>query len=84
MWQGCSRRPGARAKVRRLLALLGLLFSRPSWAAEPLVLTETDSEPGVVVYPATSPGAHRVTVLLHGMCGEPANACRRVFGSTTE
>jgi predicted esterase len=28
-----------------------------------------------VVYPAQTPGAHRVTVLLHGMCGEPENAC---------
>jgi predicted esterase len=83
MWQGCWRRSGVRAKVCRLLALLGLLFSRPSWAAEPLVLTETESEPGVVVYPATSPGAHRVTVLLHGMCGEPANACRHFASQVT-
>ena len=76
MGHGCMRRPGAKAKVCLLLAvLLGLLVSTPARAAAPFTLAETESEPGVVVYPAQTPGAHRVTVLLHGMCGEPQNAC---------
>jgi predicted esterase len=83
MWHGCSRRRGARAKVCLLLAALGLLFTRAAWAAEPLVLFESDDEPGVVVYPAVSPGVHGVTVLLHGMCGEPVNACRHFAGQVT-
>jgi predicted esterase len=76
MGQGFMRRPGAKAKVCLLLAvLLGLLVSTSARAAAPFTLAETESEPGVVVYPAQTPGAHRVTVLLHGMCGEPENAC---------
>jgi predicted esterase len=76
MGHGFRRRPGAKAKVCLLLAvLLGLLVSTSARAAAPFTLAETESEPGVVVYPAQTPGAHRVTVLLHGMCGEPENAC---------
>jgi predicted esterase len=76
MEHGFMRRPGAKAKVCLLLAvLLGLLLSTNARAAAPFILSETESEPGVVVYPAQTPGAHRVTVLLHGMCGEPQNAC---------
>jgi predicted esterase len=78
------RRPGARAKVRLLLAVLSaLLMSTPARAAAPLVLAETESEPGVVVYPAQTSGVHRVTVLLHGMCGEPQNACRHFAPQVT-
>jgi predicted esterase len=77
MSQVCSRRQGVKAKVCLLLGLvLGLLVAKPAHAAVPFSLAETESEPGVVVYPAQTPGVHRVTVLLHGMCGEPANACR--------
>jgi predicted esterase len=77
MGQGLLRRPGAKAKVCLLLALLlSGLVSTPARAAAPLILAETESEPGVVVYAAQTPGVHRVTVLLHGMCGEPQNVCR--------
>jgi hypothetical protein len=76
MGQGFMRRPGAKAKVCLLFAvLLGVLVSTNARAA-PFILSETESEPGVVVYAAQTPGEHRVTVLLHGMCGEPQNACR--------
>jgi predicted esterase len=76
MGHGFTRRSGAKAKVCLLLAmLLGLLVSTKARAAVPFTLAETETEPGVVVYPAQAPGAHRVTVLLHGMCGEPQNAC---------
>lgn len=78
MKQACMRRHGVRAKVRLLLALLlgRLLVSTPVCAAVPFTLADTDNEPGVVVYPARAPGVRDVTVLLHGMCGEPQNACR--------
>jgi predicted esterase len=59
---------GARAKVCLLLGVLLLLLSR-SAGAEPLDLED------VVVYPAQSPGVHGITVVLHGMCGHPENAC---------
>jgi len=76
MGHGFMRRSGAKAKVCLLLAvLLGLLVASSARAAAPFMLAETETEPGVVVYPARAPGAHRVTVLLHGMCGEPQNAC---------
>ena len=84
MGHGCMRRSGAKAEVCLLLAvLLGLLVSTPARAAAPFMLAETESEPGVVVYPAQTPGPHRVTVLLHGMCGEPANACRYFASQVT-
>ena len=76
MGHGCRRRLGVRAKVCLLFAvLLGLLVAKPARAATPFTLDESEGQPGVVVCPAKAPGLHRVTVLLHGMCGEPANAC---------
>lgn len=76
MGHGSRRRSGAKAKVCLLLVVLrALLAPSPARAAAPLILAETESEPGVVVYAAQTPGMHRVTVLLHGMCGEPQNAC---------
>ncbi|HEX2874907.1 MAG TPA: hypothetical protein VHP33_26835 [Polyangiaceae bacterium] len=76
MGHGCRRCSGVKAKVCLLLSLLvGLLLARPARAAAPFTLDESEGQPGVVVYPAKTPGLHRVTVLLHGMCGEPANAC---------
>jgi predicted esterase len=84
MGHGYSRLRGAKAKVCLLLALaVAFLSSRPAAAATPFELSETDAEPGVVVYPAQTSGVHRVTVLLHGMCGEPANACRYFASQVT-
>lgn len=80
---GALRRCGAKAKVRARLAFALALLGSSSARATPFVLDETDSESGAVVYPATAPGAHRVTVLLHGMCGEPANLCRLFAGQVT-
>jgi len=86
MGQGCTRRSGARAKVCLLLGLLvlGLLWSKPARAAAPFTLDESEGQPGVVVYPAQVPGVRRVTVLLHGMCGEPANACSHFAEQVTK
>jgi predicted esterase len=79
-----ARPRGARAKVCLLLAVLAvLLFSRPVLAAAPLELAETVDEPGVVFYPAQIEGAVGVTVVLHGMCGQPANACRHFAEQVT-
>lgn len=78
-----SRLPGARAKVC-LLALTALLLVSKTARAAPFELPEQDGEPGVVVYPAAKPGAQRVTVVLHGMCSEPLNACRHFAAAVTE
>lgn len=75
---------GAKAKVCLLLAMLAwLAFSRRA-GAEPLALPEADGQPGVIVYPAQQPGPRRVTVVLHGMCSEPANACRHFAAQVTK
>jgi predicted esterase len=75
---------GAEAKLCLLLAMLAYLaFSRRA-GAEPLALSEVDGQPGVVVYPAQQPGPRRVTVVLHGMCSEPANACRHFAAEVTK
>ena len=76
MGQCCWRRAGVKAKVCLLLGLAhGSLVARTA-RADPIELPETDGEPGVVIHPAQAPGAHRVTVVLHGMCGSAVNICR--------
>lgn len=75
---------GARAKVCLLLAVLAsLLVARPALASAPVELAETAEEPGVVFYPSDSPEPVGVTVVLHGMCGQPANACRHFASQVT-
>lgn len=76
------RLPGARAKVCLLALMALMLLSRSAWAV-PFELPEQDGQPGVVVYPAARPGAQRVTVVLHGMCSEPVNACRHFAAAIT-
>jgi predicted esterase len=76
---------GAKAKVCLLfMLLLGLLVTKPARASASFMLEETEGQPGVVVYPAKTPGPHRVTVLLHGMCGEPQNACSHFAEQVTQ
>lgn len=77
-----SRLIGAKAKVCLLVLMLLLLFCKSARAA-PFELAEQDGQPGVVVYPARKPGAQRVTVVLHGMCSEPVNACRHFAAAVT-
>jgi predicted esterase len=75
---------GARAKVCLVLAVLAsLLVVRAAHAAAPVELPETADEAGVVFYPAENAGALGVTVVLHGMCGQPANACRHFASQVT-
>lgn len=78
-----TRLRGARAKVCLLALTALMLLSKPAWAV-PFELPEQDGQPGVVVYPAARPGAQRVTVVLHGMCSEPVNACRHFAAAITE
>jgi predicted esterase len=75
------RRWGARAKVCLVLAaLLAVSNAR----AAPFELSEAGGQPGVVVFPAQQPGPRRVTVVLHGMCSEPASACRHFAERVTQ
>jgi predicted esterase len=84
MDQGHTRLRGVRARVYLAFAFAFVVSSsRAALAATPFELDESNGEPGVVVYPAQAPGVHRVTVLLHGMCGEPANACRYFASQVT-
>ncbi len=46
-------------------------------------LSETPELPGVIIFPARSPGAHPLTVLLHGMCGDAARACSHFADEVT-
>src|SRR5689334_13934441 len=68
----------AKAKVCWFVALW-LVWTR-SANARPFELPASDGAPGVVVYPAESAGPHRITVVLHGMCGHAENICR-IFAS---
>ncbi len=80
----CVRPRGARARVcLRLAVLAGLLFARPALASAPVELAETEDEPGVVFYASESPEPVGVTVVLHGMCGQPTNACRHFASQVT-
>jgi predicted esterase len=84
MEHACRRRSGVRAKVRLLLAFALAFLGAAEARAAPFQLEAQAGELGVVVYPATTPGPHRVTVVLHGMCGEPLNTCSHFAGEVTE
>jgi predicted esterase len=75
---------GARAKVYLLLGVLASCCHTSAARGEPRRLPELEGQPGVVIYPAQQPGPHRVTVVLHGMCSEPENACRHFASRVTE
>src|SRR5688572_5411972 len=78
------RPSGAMAKVCLWLGMLGCLALSRRAGAQPLALSEAGEQPGVVVYPAEPPGPRRVTVVLHGMCSEPVNACRHFAAQVTK
>ena len=46
-------------------------------------LPATRDSPGVAIFPARGPGAHPITVLLHGMCGDAARACGHFANEVT-
>lgn len=82
MGHAFRRRTGVWAKVCALLAL-------SSWCAKAeaadaaFELPAASGELSVVIYPAQVPGARRVTVLLHGMCGEPRRTCAHFAAEVT-
>ena len=82
MDHGCGRRFGAWAKVCVLFAA-ALIFSSRRAAAQAIELAESAGEPGVVIYPARASGPQRLTVALHGMCGQPSNLCRHFAAQVT-
>ncbi|HET9933693.1 MAG TPA: hypothetical protein VFQ35_23470 [Polyangiaceae bacterium] len=78
MSQSLTRLFRAHAVVRLVLHIVVLFLPVRIALAQtpPLTLPETEEEPGVVVYPARADGPRPVTVVLHGMCGEPERTCR--------
>jgi predicted esterase len=83
MRQVGRRRAGVWAKVC-LLALLALVVSARQARAAPLELQGADGELDVVIYPAVQPGARGVTVVLHGMCGDPQRTCAHFAEQITQ
>jgi predicted esterase len=53
--------------------------SAPTQTREPaprlIELAETPNLPGVVIFPARVSGPRPITVVLHGMCGDPSRTC---------
>lgn len=84
MGQECRRHLGVQAKVCLLLALALSVLWPSTGRAAPFELAGSEQELGVVIYPAQRPGPRRVTVLLHGMCGEPRNTCSHFAALVTE
>jgi predicted esterase len=84
MEHACRRRSGVWAKVRLLLALVSVLVSgKPARAAEWFEVQGGEGEATAVVYPAELAGSRGVTVVLHGMCGEPLNTCKHFAAQVT-
>lgn len=67
------------------LSLGGLLAgSRARATAVSIELTATNTQPGVVIFPARVPGPRPLTVLLHGMCGDAGHACSYFADQVTQ
>ncbi|HEY4105211.1 MAG TPA: hypothetical protein VGM44_15040 [Polyangiaceae bacterium] len=81
-----ARRFGAKGLVCFLVGFAWFVLSRRAGAAEPRVieLAETADLPGVVIFPARASEARPITVLLHGMCGEPIRTCSHFAAEVTE
>jgi predicted esterase len=83
MGQGLSRRQGAKVVVCLGSALAAFVLvstsvtsARAEVSVAPIVVEETEDEPGSVVYSARRAGSRPITVVLHGMCSEPERACQ--------
>ncbi len=78
-----SRNSRVFAIVSLVVAVVSLAFEVR--ASEPEVFEEGSEEPGILAYPPRDPSEPRpVTVMLHGMCSEPARACRHFAETVTE
>ncbi len=83
-----ARRFGVKAWLCAVGLASALLASTPAGAQadvapQPITLPETSEQPGVVIFPARGAGPHRITVLLHGMCGDPARSCSHFADEVT-
>ena len=56
----------------------------PPKALTVIELAATADLPGVVIFPARVSGPRPITVLLHGMCGEPIHTCSHFAEQVTE
>jgi predicted esterase len=66
-------------------ALLFCGWSTPAAAeVRGIELAETADLPGVVLFPARASGPRPLTVVLHGMCGEPSRTCSHFAAEVTE
>jgi len=75
-------------RVKAVVCLLGVANASSaadgsSSAPTRLELPETKDSAGVVIFPARSPGAHPLTVLLHGMCGDAVRTCSHFADEVT-
>jgi len=79
---GQARARDFRALIRGLVcSLFGLTcalstaHARAQTTQAMIELPETPELPGVVIFPARASEPRAITVLLHGMCGEPIRTC---------
>ncbi|HWZ92108.1 MAG TPA: hypothetical protein VNW92_24765, partial [Polyangiaceae bacterium] len=87
-----ARRLGVRGWVCLASALASALGSEsqaragePESSVPPAIeLAETAELPGVVIFPARASGPRPITVVLHGMCGEPIRTCSHFAAQVTE
>src|SRR5450432_3165046 len=57
----------------------------PAPESRPVIdLPATPDLPGVVIFPARASGPRPITVVLHGMCGEPLRTCSHFAAQVTE
>lgn len=84
------RRWGAKGWVCAAGMSLALWPAKPAGAQpasdvapQPLTLPETPEQAGVVIYPARTAGRQPITVLLHGMCGDPGRSCSHFADEVT-
>jgi len=92
MEQVCARQRSVKGWIYAFSVLLLLLGKRahaepnaPETTGPPRVieLAESADGPGVVVYPARGTGPHPLTIVLHGMCGEPTRTCSHFADEVT-
>ncbi|MEP7053058.1 MAG: hypothetical protein ABJB12_22020 [Pseudomonadota bacterium] len=83
-----GRRLGVKGWVCALGLVSAVLTATPAGAQaaaapQPITLPETAEQAGVVIFPARAAGPHPITVLLHGMCGDPARSCSHFADEVT-
>ncbi len=83
-----ARRYGVKAWLCALALLSTALASasaiaQADAAPQSITLPETAQQAGVVIFPARGAGPHPITVLLHGMCGDPARSCSHFADEVT-